>query len=109
MLLVIKTIRKSKTRIDDFLIRNGFLKYATHLIPLIIARQSLPFIFTGFEKTTEELKQLFKNSDKELPRVFVKKLKRQCTKTLSFVIITTSKTKTKQKGFENDYQRNSIT
>jgi len=53
MLLLIKTIRKSKTRIDDYLIRNGVLKYATHLVPLIIARQSLPFIFTGFNQTTE--------------------------------------------------------
>lgn len=52
MLLLIKTIRKSKTRIDDYLIHNGVLKYATHLIPLLIARQALPFIFTGFEKWT---------------------------------------------------------
>lgn len=51
-LLLIKAIRRSKTRIDDFLIRNGVLKYATHLVPLLIARQTLPFIFTGFEKTT---------------------------------------------------------
>lgn len=53
MLVLIKTIRRSKTRIDDYLIRNGVLKYATHLIPLLIARQALPFIFTGFEKTTD--------------------------------------------------------
>lgn len=52
MLLLIKTIRKSKTRIDDYLIHNGVLKYATHLIPLLIARQALPFIFTGFERWT---------------------------------------------------------
>lgn len=52
MLLLIKTIRKSKTRIDDFLIHNGVLRYATHLVPLIVARQALPFIFTGFPKWT---------------------------------------------------------
>ena len=52
MLVLIKTIRKSKTRIDDFLIHNGVLRYATHLVPIIIARQALPFIFTGFEKWT---------------------------------------------------------
>lgn len=52
MLLLIKTIRKSKTRIDDFLIHNGVLKYATHLVPLLVARQALPFIFTGFDKWT---------------------------------------------------------
>lgn len=51
MLLLIKNIRRSKTRVDDFLIRNGVLKYATHLIPVLIARQMLPFIFTGFEET----------------------------------------------------------
>lgn len=53
MLLLIKTIRKSKTRIDDYLIHNGVLRYATHLIPLLVARQALPFIFTGFEKWTK--------------------------------------------------------
>ena len=53
MLLLIKNIRRSKTKIDDYLIRNGVLKYATHLVPLLIARQSLPFIFTGFSNTTE--------------------------------------------------------
>lgn len=52
MLLLIKSIRKTKTRIDDYLIRNGVLKYATHLVPVLIARQSLPFIFTGFPNTT---------------------------------------------------------
>lgn len=52
MLLLIKTIRRSKTRIDDFLIHNGVLKYLTHLVPLIIARQALPFIFTGFSRWT---------------------------------------------------------
>lgn len=52
MLLMIKTIRKSKTRIDDFLIHNGVLKYATHLVPILIARQALPFIFTGFTRFT---------------------------------------------------------
>lgn len=53
MLLLIKTIRRSRTRIDDYLIRNGVLKYGTHLIPVLIARQALPFIFTGFEMTTK--------------------------------------------------------
>lgn len=50
MLLMIKTIRRSKTRVDDFLIHNGVLKYATHLVPILIARQALPFIFTGFSR-----------------------------------------------------------
>src|SRR5690606_40991771 len=48
MLVLIKTIRRSKTRFDDFLIHNKVLKYLTYLIPLIIAKQSLPLIFTVF-------------------------------------------------------------
>ncbi len=48
MLLIIKSIRRSKTRIDDFLLRNKVLRYFTHLIPLIIARVALPVIFSGF-------------------------------------------------------------
>ena len=50
--IVIKIVRKSKTRFDDFLIQNKVLKYLTHLIPLIIAKQTLPLIFTGFPKWT---------------------------------------------------------
>lgn len=52
MLIMIKTIRKSKTKIDDYLIRNGVLKNAIHLVPLWIAQQSIPFIFTGFPEST---------------------------------------------------------
>jgi miniconductance mechanosensitive channel len=52
MLILIKTIRRSKTRFDDFLIHNKVLKYLTYLIPLIIAKQSLPLIFTGFPQIT---------------------------------------------------------
>lgn len=52
MLIVIKTIRRSKTRIDDFLIHNSVLKYLTHLLPLILAKQALPLIFTGFPNIT---------------------------------------------------------
>src|SRR5690606_26901704 len=52
MLVLIKTIRRSKTRFDDFLIHNKVLKYLTYLIPLIIAKQSLPLIFTGFPQIT---------------------------------------------------------
>lgn len=53
MLLLIKTIRRSKTRIDDFLIHNRVLKYFTHIIPLVIAKQSLPLIFRGFPNWTD--------------------------------------------------------
>jgi len=52
LLLLIKSIRKSKTRIDDFLIHNRVLKYFTHIIPLMIAKQLLPLIFRGFPNWT---------------------------------------------------------
>lgn len=52
LLLLIKSIRKSKTRIDDFLIHNRVLKYFTHIIPLVIAKQLLPLIFRGFPNWT---------------------------------------------------------
>jgi len=52
MLVLIRSIRRSKTRIDDYLIRNGVLRYTTHIAPLLIARQSLPFIFTGYDRLT---------------------------------------------------------
>lgn len=52
MIILIKSIRRSKTRFDDFLIHNKVLKYVAHLIPLVIAKQSLPLIFTGFPKIT---------------------------------------------------------
>lgn len=52
ILILIKTIRRSKTRFDDFLIHNKVLKYLTYLIPLIIAKQSVPLIFTGFPQIT---------------------------------------------------------
>lgn len=52
LLLLIKSIRKSKTRIDDFLIHNRVLKYFTHIIPLVVAKQLLPLIFRGFPNWT---------------------------------------------------------
>ncbi|HUH25676.1 MAG TPA: mechanosensitive ion channel domain-containing protein [Flavobacterium sp.] len=52
MLILIKNIRRSKTKIDDYLIRNGVLKNAIHLVPIFIAKQATPFIFTGFPQLT---------------------------------------------------------
>jgi len=52
LMLLIKAIRKSKTRIDDYLIRNGVLKNAIHIFPLLLAKYSIPLIFTGFPQWT---------------------------------------------------------
>src|SRR5690606_6800137 len=41
---VIKIVRRSKPRYDEVLIQNKVLKYLTQLIPLIIAKQTLPLI-----------------------------------------------------------------
>lgn len=52
MITMIKSIRRSATKIDDYLIRNGVLKNVTHLIPLSVAKISIPLIFTGFPQLT---------------------------------------------------------
>lgn len=51
--IVIRFTRRSKTKFDDYLIRNKVLKNLTHFIPLVIAKQALPLIFAGFPKWTE--------------------------------------------------------
>ena len=53
--IVIKAVRKSKTRFDDLLLQNRVMKHFTHLVPLIIAKQSLPLIFAGFPVLTNAL------------------------------------------------------
>lgn len=52
-LIVLRLVRKSKTRFDDYLIRNKVLKNLTHFIPLVLAHQFLPLIFAGFPRWTE--------------------------------------------------------
>lgn len=47
-LLVVKVVRKSKTRIDDFLLHNHVPKYISRLIPIIIAQIGIPIVFRGF-------------------------------------------------------------
>ena len=48
LLLVINLINKSKTKIDDLLIKNKVLQFLTHLVPIIIAKEAIPLIFKGF-------------------------------------------------------------
>lgn len=50
--IVIRIMRKSKTKFDDYLLKNKVLKSLTHLVPLILAKQFLPLIFAGFPKWT---------------------------------------------------------
>lgn len=51
-ILILKLVRKSKTRFDDYLIRNSVLQNITHFIPLVIAKEAFPLIFAGFPKWT---------------------------------------------------------
>lgn len=48
LLLVIKTVKKTKTKFDDYLLNNKVVKYLMHTITIIIAKQFLPLIFMGF-------------------------------------------------------------
>ncbi len=56
--MVIKTVRRSKTKIDDYMVKNGVLKNITHLIPLWIAYHAIPLIFVGFPKWTSAVQKL---------------------------------------------------
>ncbi|HLW42675.1 MAG TPA: mechanosensitive ion channel domain-containing protein [Flavobacterium sp.] len=55
--MVIKAVRRSKTKIDDYMIRNRVLKNVSHLIPLWIAYQAFPVIFTGFPQWTSAMQK----------------------------------------------------
>ncbi|MFV0200395.1 mechanosensitive ion channel family protein [Empedobacter falsenii] len=48
LLLLTNMIQKSKTKIDDLLIKNRVLQFATHIVPVIVAKESIPLIFKGF-------------------------------------------------------------
>jgi len=48
LLLVSKFIAKSKTKIDDLFIQNKVLQYLTHIVPIVIASETIPIIFKGF-------------------------------------------------------------
>lgn len=53
MIFILKAVRKTKTKFDDFLILNGVVKNLTHLISIILVKQFLPIIFAGFPRWTE--------------------------------------------------------
>lgn len=48
LLVLTDFIRKSKTQLDDLLIKNKVLQYLSHLVPIVIAKAAIPLIFTGF-------------------------------------------------------------
>ncbi len=48
LLVLTNFIAKSKTKIDDLLIKNRVLQFATHIVPVIVAKESIPLIFKGF-------------------------------------------------------------
>lgn len=50
LLFILKAVRKTKTKFDDFLIRNKVVKYFMHIATLVIAKYFLPLIFMGFPK-----------------------------------------------------------
>lgn len=53
MLFILRAVRKTKTKFDDFLIYNGVVKNLIHLVTIIIAKQFLPVIFVGFPEWTQ--------------------------------------------------------
>lgn len=48
--IIIRAVRKTKTKFDDFLIANKVVKYFMHIVTIIIAKLFLPLIFLGFPK-----------------------------------------------------------
>ncbi|MFV0234099.1 mechanosensitive ion channel family protein [Empedobacter falsenii] len=48
LLLLTNMIQKSKTKIDDLLIKNKVLQFLTHIVPVIVAKEAIPLIFKGF-------------------------------------------------------------
>lgn len=50
LLIIHKAVNKTKTKFDDYLIKNKVVKYFMHIISIIIAKQFLPLIFIGFPR-----------------------------------------------------------
>lgn len=48
LLVLTNVIRKSKTKIDDLLVKNKVLQFVTHIVPIIVAQEAIPLIFKGF-------------------------------------------------------------
>ncbi len=50
LIFILKAVRKTKTKFDDFLVQNKVVKYFMHIVTIVIAKQFLPLIFVGFPK-----------------------------------------------------------
>src|SRR5690554_3798064 len=50
LLFILRAVRKSKTKFDDYLVRHKVIKYFMHIVTIVIAKQFLPLIFVGFPK-----------------------------------------------------------
>ncbi len=50
LLSLIKTIRKTKTKFDDYLLDHKVVKYFIHIVTIVLAKQFLPLIFVGFPR-----------------------------------------------------------
>ncbi|HEY4538545.1 MAG TPA: mechanosensitive ion channel domain-containing protein [Faecalibacter sp.] len=48
LLVVTDFISRSKTQLDDLLIKNKVLQFISHLVPIIVAKAAVPLIFMGF-------------------------------------------------------------
>jgi len=51
--IVRKAVQKTKTKFDDYLIKNNVVKYFIHTFIAVVARFFLPVIFVGFPKWTD--------------------------------------------------------
>lgn len=58
LLFALKAVRKTRTRFDDFLVRNKVIKYFMHILTIILAKQFLPLIFVGFPRWIEATMKL---------------------------------------------------
>ncbi len=50
LLFILKAVRKSKTKFDDFLVRNKVVNNFMHILTIVVAKYFLPLIFIGFPK-----------------------------------------------------------
>ncbi|MDD3772919.1 MAG: mechanosensitive ion channel [Weeksellaceae bacterium] len=48
--IIVRAVRKTKTKFDDYLIENKVIKYFMHIVTIIIAKLFLPLIFLGLPK-----------------------------------------------------------
>lgn len=55
---IIRAVRKSRTRLDDHLLKNKVIKYFMHIVTVVVAKQFLPMIFAGFPQMIQTTSKL---------------------------------------------------